>query len=309
MPRTVSVLLPSSRTDALVEQVQALDGLLTLQVVRGAAVQPPGDSVTVEVTDTCMPKLMHVLDRHGAGSDGRVSVTMNEAVGMVSASASEQIMGDPASSTLEEMQFMLARESRMGVNKVMVMATSGVIAAAGIATNAIHLVVGAMVIAPGFEPLLRLSLGAVNRHRVWRYGAIDTAKAYGALLAGAGLTMLVLPLLGVNVPAGDAGYLTPHTLVQYWSSVTTSATVVAVAGGVAGALLVAANRSVLTAGVMIALALVPSATLTAAGLVTGDLDLAARAGVRWLHDAAIVVATGLLVLGTKVRKRGRRLGG
>ena len=307
MPRTISVLLPSSRTDAFVDDVAALDGLLTLQVVRGAGVQPPGDSVTLEVSDTSMPDLMHVLDRYGAGTDDGVSVTMNEAVGMVSASASATIMRDPASSTLEEMHFMLARESRMSVNKVMVMAAAGVVAAAGIATNAVHVVVGAMVIAPGFEPLLRLSLGALNRHHVWRYGAMDCLKGYGALLAGAGVTMLVLPLLGVRVPANDAGYLASQSLVSYWGSVTTAATVVAAAGGLAGALLVAANRSVLTAGVMIALALVPAAALVATGLVTGDLGLAGRAGVRWLHDAALVVITGLVVLGGKTWNRGRSL--
>lgn len=307
MPRSVSVLLPSSRTDALVEQLCQLDGLLTLQVLRGAGVQPTGDAVTLEVSDTCMPDLMHVLDGHGAGTDEQVSVTMSEPIGMVSASASQEIMADPASSTFEEMQFMLARESRMGSNKVMVMAAAGVVAATGIATNSVHLVIGAMVIAPGFEPLLRLSLGAVNRHRVWRYGGIDTLKGYGALLVAAALTMLALPLLGVSVPANDAGYLSSQSLVQYWGGVTAAATVVTVAAGVAGALLVAANRSVLTAGVMIALALVPAATLTATGVVTGDLDLAARSGVRWLHDAGIVVLAGLLVLGAKARRRGRTL--
>lgn len=307
MPRTVSVLLPSSATDGFVKQVQALDGLLTLQVVRGAAVQPPGDSVTVEVSDTCMPDLMHVLDQYGAGTDERVSVTMSEPIGMVSASSPREIMADPASSSLEEMQYMLARESHMAFNKVMVMAAAGVVAAVGIATNSVHVVVGAMVIAPGFEPLLRLSLGAVTRHRVWRRGVTDTAKGYGALLAGAGVTMLVLPLLGVTVPANDAGYLTSQSLVHYWGSVTTAGTLVAVAAGVAGALLVAANRSVLTAGVMIALALVPAATLVASGIVTGDLGLAARAAARWLHDAGIVVLMGVVVLGAKARNRGRVL--
>jgi uncharacterized membrane protein len=138
-------------------------------------------------------------------------------------------------------------------------------------------------------------------------GVVDTLTGYASLLAGAAVTMLALPLLGVTVPANDAGYLPSQSLVGYWGSVTSAATVTALPGGVAGALLVAANRSVLTAGVMIAVALVPAAALVATGLVTGDLSLAARAGARWLHDAAIVVAAGLVVLAVKTRNRGRTM--
>lgn len=86
--------------------------------------------------------------------------------------------------------------------------------------------------------------------------------------------------------------------MSYWSSVTLAGTLVAVVAGVAGALLVNANRAVLTAGVMVALALVPGAALVGLGIIAGDGALARDGALRWLHDALIVVAVGTAAFGT-----------
>ncbi len=307
MPRTVTVSLPADRTESLLSELEQLDGLLTLSAQRGTSMQPPGDVVTAQVTDRDLWRLMRVLDRRGAGRDSEVSVTMNEPVGMMSASSSTQITRDIASSSFEEMEFMIAKSSTMGIVKLLIMAIAGIVAAVGIATNALHLVIGAMVVAPGFEPLVRIGLGAVGGSRAWVRGLLDTAKGYAVLVPSAGLTALLLQALGTPPLRGSDGYLTPGVLVGYWDRVTLSATVVTLAAGVGGALLVAANRSVLTAGVMIALALVPSASLVGMGLVTGELDLAGRAALRWVHDAGIVTATAVAVLAPMRAQRRRGL--
>lgn len=221
MPRTVTISLPSDRTDGVLSDLEALSGLLTLSVQRGVSVQPPGDVITAQVTNHHLPSLMQVLDGHGAGDDPGLSVTTSKPTGMFSASASDRI-----------------------------------------ATNSLHLVVGAMVIAPGFQPLVRVGLGVVGGSPAWRRGLLDTAKGYAALVPAAGLTALLLRAMGTDpLGSADGGYLPSGALVRYWDGVTLNATIVTIAAGVGGALLIAANRSVLTAGVMIALALVPSAAL------------------------------------------------
>ncbi|GAB7046649.1 hypothetical protein JCM9534A_17750 [Catenuloplanes indicus JCM 9534] len=121
-------------------------------------------------------------------------------------------------------------------------------------------------------------------------------KGYAVLVPAAALTALLLQTLGTDPLGGSGGYLPSGILVDYWDDLSWTATLVTVVAGVAGALLIAANRAVLTAGVMIALALVPTAALVGVGLVTGDLDLATRAGLRWLHDAGIVLITATAVL-------------
>jgi uncharacterized membrane protein len=295
MPRTVTVSLPSDRSDPLLEEVRRLPGLITLSVQRGISLKPPGDVVTLELTDRALTGLMHVLDRHGAGVDEDVSISVSEPVGMVSASSATAIARDVSSASFEEMDFMIARESNMDFFKVVVMAVAGLVAAAGIATNAVHLVVGAMLVAPGFEPLVRVGLGAGVASRGWKWGLLDTARGYGVLTLSAAATTLLLQALGTRPLGERTGYLPRGALLEYWTTFSWSTTVVTVAAGLAGAALIAANRSVLTAGVMVALALVPSAALAGVGLAAWELALTWQSLLRWLHDAGIVVATALLV--------------
>lgn len=91
-------------------------------------------------------------------------------------------------------------------------------------------------------------------------------------------------------------------LLDYWKGFSPEAIAVSAVASVAGALLVTAHRSVLTAGVMIALALVPASSLVVMGLVAWDLDVAGRALLRWLLEVGIVLTGSTAVFAWK---RGR----
>jgi uncharacterized membrane protein len=180
------------------------------------------------------------------------------------------------------------------LNILLLMLLSGAIAAVGLATDSLHLVIGAMVVAPGFEPFLRLPFALmVGPRRSLRAGATALGGGYALLALGAAVTYLLLDALGQAKPLDES------FLVAYWTSITASSVVVAVAAGLAGVITVTANRSVFTAGVMIALALVPSMALTGIGLVSGEGRIALDGFLHWLIDGAIVVVTGALVIGAK----------
>lgn len=76
----------------------------------------------------------------------------------------------------------------MTAGKLGVMATAGFLAGLGLVSGTLHLVIGAMVIAPGFEPFSRLALGLIEGSRAWQRGLLDIAKGYAALAAGAALS-------------------------------------------------------------------------------------------------------------------------
>jgi uncharacterized membrane protein len=209
------------------------------------------------------------------------------------------------------MQAAIVRESNMTADAMLLMAISGVLAAVGIATAALHLVIAAMVIAPGFEPLVRVALGTVAGGRRTRLrGLLDSVKGYTAMLAGAIATGLFLRALGKHPLASAASYFATGTLTEYWVTIGATSVLVTLVGGVAGALLVASQRSVLTAGVMIALSLVPPVAIAGLALTSGELGRAGAAGVRWGMEAAIVLAASFAVLAWKrvhVHKRTMQL--
>jgi hypothetical protein len=307
--RGIDITVPPERTDAFVSDVRTLSGLVTLRVQRGASLQPPGDAISIAIVNRSLPELMHILDTHGIGQGPDSSATTSDMLGVVSRQHAETAANDISDITWEEMDALLSKESNMTVNGLAVMSISGILATVGIATNALHLVIGAMIIAPGFGPLVRIGIGGVTKGSAWRPGVSHAARGYLALVAGAVAAALVLRALGESPTGGESTYLPAGVLATYWTTITVPSLIVSAVASIAGAILVAANRSVLTAGVMVALALVPTAAIAGAALTTGEFDLAGRGLLRWAIEVGFVVTAGFLVMAWKqshLHRRGMR---
>lgn len=306
MPRSVSISLPSDQTEQLTHELQQLPGLLGLSVQRGTSLKPPGDILNLTVTTTHIPDLMHLLDRHQLGSSAGSSVTFSEPTGMLNVTSKQAIERDASESSWEEVQTTIGKESNMTISKTLNMFLAGLLAAYGIATGALHIVIGAMVIAPGFEPLTRVPLSLITGSEGWKRGLSDTLKGYGALAVGGALAAATLMLVGTNPVPGKGSYLEQGELYQYWTTISWTSVFISSTAGAAGALLLTINRPVLTAGVMIALALVPTAAMVGSALVDGNLQVAGDALLRWLLDVALVVVFSAVVIAWKQRTLHRR---
>lgn len=220
----------------------------------------------------------------------------------------DTISNDDSESTWEEMEMSIAQDSNMTANGLLLMVGAGVVAVVGLVTDAIHIVAGAMVIAPGFEPITRIALGVVAKSRgVWVRGVVHTTQAYLALVVGAVVGVLVMSALGYNLFGSGTAYLPAGELVGYWANMTVPSLLTSAMAALAGGVLIAANRSVLTAGVMLALALVPSLAVGVLGVMAGDLRLAGLGVPHWALDVLLVLVGSLIVFGWKSRRHKRRL--
>lgn len=296
MARIVQITIPSERTAELTGTFGKLDGLIGMHVERGISVQPPGDVVTIEITNDALHPLLRSLREADIGRDGTSSVTTNEPRSVVSSPNARALERESSEASWEEMDFTLAKEGSMTVNGLLMMAASGLIAAVGVSTGSVHLVAGAAIIAPGFAPITRCALGIVARSGVWRIALLDLLKAYTALVAAAAAGALLLEAAGHSPLDGKGTYLLPSELFNYWTSFTLPSLLVSTAAGVAGAVLIAADRSVLTAGVLVALSLIPAASIAGVALVMGDLETASLGALRWLADVVLVILTSLVIL-------------
>jgi hypothetical protein len=301
MARTLEIIVSPNRTGRLLQDIEALDGVSSVQLNPGTSRRPPGDVITVLTTNSALHPLLRLLDRHGLARDPSASITLAEPAGVISVAAAEAISGDTTEIPWEEMEYAIARESNMSANAVVTMAAAGIFAAVGVATSALHLVLAAMLIAPGFDPIVRVALGVMSRSSVWKRGLKDFAAGYAALLAGAATGSLALMAMGRPLPAAEASYLHLGDLPRYWTTISGPSVMVSAVAGLAGAVLIAHNRSILTAGVMVALSLVPTIVLAAMGALTGDLPLAVTSLGRWALDVGIVFVMSLAVFAWKRR--------
>lgn len=284
MSRTLEVSVPFEKSEALVRAVSNLDQVVGVSLQPGASRKPRGDVITVHVTNDGVEPVLKVF---GDLLDDRSSVVSAEPRSIVSASSQATIDREKDEASWPEMAAKLRRETNLTMNYLLAMFFAGVIAAVGIWTSTIHIVVGAMVIAPGFEPILRVPFGLLaGDRRAWQQGLSATVGGYAAMVGGGALAAVLLPFLKAAPPLRELHW------AAYWSSFSSPSIVVALCAGAAGAAIIAAHRSVLTAGVMIALALIPTATLTGMALAHGDLGLAGGAAAQWALEAVLVAVSG-----------------
>lgn len=305
MPRSIQLTVPAHRTSSLLNDLRSIEPL-SLRLHEGVSLEPSGDLISLDVANNQLSEVMRIADRYGLGSEDGVSMSTSVPLSVVSESFSG-LTREQGSTSWEELELTMGQESTMTADKVVVMFIAGVVAGVGIVTGAIHVVIGAMVIAPGFQPFARFVLGLVNGARTWRGGVIDVLRGYGALLAGATVAALLSLVLGTSAldGGGEVTYLISDDLVAYWTTITWGGVVVGIAAGVAGGLLMAINRTVLTAGVMVALALVPTAAMVPMALVAGDVPLAGQALLRFAVEVALVLATiaGVFLFKTRADQR------
>lgn len=295
MPRTYQITVPSERTDDFAREISRMDGVISLRCERGISLQPLGDVLTVGIANQDQEQLMRWLDKQGLGTDPCLAVTMTEPAATISLPHRDRILRDSSEATWEEMESMLSKESNMTLNSLLVMFIAGVLSVAGIASNALHVAIAAMLIAPGFEPLSRIGLGIVASRRSLCRGLIDAAKGYSVLLLGAILTTWLGLLLQKEPLTGSISYYAAGGLLAYFTSVTSWSIIVSIVASAAGALLVASDRSVLTGGVMIGLALIPTLAIVGMGLAEGEWGIAGAGLLRWSIEVLIVTLVSTLV--------------
>jgi hypothetical protein len=299
MSRKIEATIPPEATDGVIKQIKKLDGLIGLSVQRDASALSPGDVVSATMTDSAMHDLMRWMEAEDLLQKEGVSVVTSEPAGVIQYAQAEKIALDSTEALWEETENVIGKESNGNINTWVMMAFSGVIAAAGIATNALHIVIAAMVLAPGFAPLVRISLGLLTSSQAWRRGLVHALQHYALMTVSAALTGLLMAASGRDPLAGEATYLAEGVLLNYWTSITFPSVMVSFIAGIVGAILLTTNRSVLTLGVMIALALVPTASLVGIAAVMGRFDIMGQAFLRWSIDVVLVIGTALLVIGLK----------
>ncbi len=296
MARIISVTSPYEKTDELIKELKEVEGLLELQVFRKVSVDPPGDVIKLAVPNTQMHKVMRIMDGYQLGKKGGLSLSSSEPDSYIPTKSSYRIERDNNEGSWEEMEMTISNDSNTSINTLAIMFISGSLSTIGIATNSLHIVIGGMLVAPGFMPITRMALGLIAKNKNWYYGGFDFLKGYLSLIIGATLTAVIVKSMGHNPLNASSGYYVVNKeLLSYWSGVTMPSILASAVASIAGALLVATKKSVFTSGVMIGLALVPTAAIVGIGLLAGDYDLAGMAFLRFALDVAMVFGFSLIV--------------
>lgn len=291
--RDIEITVPVQATDSVLEQLQQTDGVITITVQRGESITPGGDVIGVTALNSGADAVLRAaLD---AGEHGPVSVSTSTVDSLIDTEKSSQVREDHDEAVWEESETAMRRHTRPNLNLLLSTAAGGIVGTAGLAASGVTeatALVAAAVIAPVFEPLARISLALVSRHRKTLIGGLTSLLiSYVSGIAAAVLTMLILRAAGPGYLRDVLHSSTVHE-VEHPPLLNL---LLSAAGAVAGAVMVAAGRFTVLAGPVIALQLVPALVTLGARLEQGDGTMAAHALGRVGIDIGMVLAAGLIV--------------
>lgn len=183
---------------------------------------------------------------------------------------------------------------------------AGVFTATGIITDALHVALAGLILAPHFHPLLVVSFSLINKTKVWKQGLKQTFLMYLALLAGAVLTGSVMKAFGNTIAGGTPAYLPKAgTLIKYWASLNPTAYYIAAVAGFVGSFVAASRQPSLIPSITIALALVPSMAIVGIAAVAGEWHFAGTAIQRWLIEVGLCLIFSALAFLLKMKLSNR----
>jgi hypothetical protein len=299
MHHTIEIAVPAKATEATLAELKALKGVVQLGVVHGASVKPAGDVVTAQVLNAEVDAVLAVAAR--ARKFGPVSVSTAAVQSIIDEHAARAIDDDVDESPWEEIERGLRHHGRLNPNFLTLMGLGAVIAVAGLVSGPVPqalALAAAGIIAPAFEPVAKLAVGLVRAS--WytvRRALIAVVGGYVLLAVVGALAYLVLHALGMAsleaLAASEGTKMVLHPTVADW--------LISAGGAAAGMVIVSAFRQAVIAGALIALALVPATALVGAGLVAGEMAMAAEALWRVALDVLLVLVLGGTVIFLKQR--------
>ncbi|MFG1805682.1 DUF389 domain-containing protein [Streptomyces sp. NPDC049040] len=290
------LIVPADRTDEVTDLITATVGAAHLTLLKGAALDPPGDLVTCDVAREAADPLIAALRRLGVEERGLIAVdSVDVSLSRRSDEAERDAPGEAADAVLwDSMAELTQEESTLTVTYLAFLSVATMLAAYGVMLDSSILIVGAMVVGPEFGPLAGICTGLVLRRKQLVSQSVK-ALVVGFLVATllTGAFGALLDLLGLF---SRSQFDSPHPATQFIWQPTADSFVVALLAGIAGVLSLTSAKSGALVGVAISVTTVPAAANAALALSYASWH--ELLGSTWqlvLNLAGIIVA-GLLTM-------------
>ena len=133
MHTEIEIIVPSSRTDELIDDLRQMDEVISLSVVRDASIKPPGDVFTVHALNRGADEVLRRSD--AAREEGQVSVSTSELTSMIDPEHERKVANDVDEALWEEVETDLRHQGKLTMNYIGLMALGGAVAATGFAAE------------------------------------------------------------------------------------------------------------------------------------------------------------------------------
>jgi hypothetical protein len=293
MHRRITIQGDGQAVSALAAELAPLEGVIGLSHHRQGSLKPAGDVLQVDVLNRYADEVLRRLRPAQDNPQRPVIVVIAQSSAMVDRRRTDLIEHDADEALWEEMESDLRNHGRVSTNYVLLMALGGLVAASGFMLDSVSQAiafVGASIIAPGFEPVAKLTQGLVLRApRVCWQAVLSIFVGY-AVLFGAALAMIAG--LGLLHPGHPHHAIMELPVLKVFTGFEAAPLAITAAAAIAGMIMVVSLRDLYVVGPLMVLVMVPGMALAGAGTAIGEPAVALRALARVGLDVLLIVVLG-----------------
>lgn len=188
----------------------------------------------------------------------------------------------------------VVKKAELTASYAVYMCTSGVLASVAMLTDSVPVLIGAMVVAPAFPPLVLVAFSVVAGQ--WRLALRGLGTALLGIVLAVVCTVLTTWLLNWTGVLAENTNLLANPLLEErvrpgWYSI-----VAAFAAGITGTVATLEDKLDTMIGTVAALALVPAGSAAGIALLSSDPMRALGGLVLLLINMGLIIACGILVL-------------
>jgi hypothetical protein len=291
----------------LARSLVELDGVIGIAHLREGSLKPPGDLLQVDVLNRSADEVLRRARPGLEDSSVKVTLVISENSAVIDRERVHLIETDADETLWEEIESDLRNHGRVSVNYIVLMALGGAIAAVGLLSDAVPqaiALVGASIIAPGFEPVAKLGQGlALNKAKICGRALWSLVVGYCVLLAAA---FVVTFTVSHVFPGRPHEILMSQTTVRLLTHIEGVPVVASACAAVAGIIMVVSLRDLYVVGPLMVLVTISGVALTGAALAIGEPAVALGAIERVGVDMLLIVVLGAAVFFWKQRRFHRR---
>lgn len=274
--RLIEVFVDQGHTDtirAAAEQHEAID------CYEGAVAEDGRQTIRILVSPSRQQAILDSIQKILSGSEGWRVILLPVEAALPVPPSDEASLRVPASATAtrEELMSELRKGARLDQGYLVLVVLSTVVAAIGLLTGSVAVIIGAMVIAPLLGPNLAFAFATA-------IGSRDLmALSFRSAIVGLSIAILVSMVIGIFWSESLSGAeLLARTVVGYED------VALALAAGAAAVLSLTTGVSATLVGVMVAVALLPPAATV--GMLLGSANWYSAGG------AAILLAVNVVCI-------------
>jgi uncharacterized hydrophobic protein (TIGR00271 family) len=290
------IVAPDSEAQKALALFEETDSVYNVIHLKDCASKPKGDVILADVAREDASIVISDLKELGIHKCGSIAIEdIDSQISDVAIAAEKAAAGLPSDAVVwEEVEARTSENVELSGSFLAFMVVATLIAAVGILTDQLILIIGAMVVGPEFGPLAGLCVALVHkRGDVARRSLKALAIGFPLAIACSLAMTLVLDLIGL-IP-GDFSQEN-HQFTDFISSPDEYSAIVAGLAGIAGILSLTSAKSGALVGVLISVTTIPAAANIGVAVALGDTGDGFGAAAQLGLNLGVIVAAGVAVL-------------